>query len=128
MHQQYFIHQYKKKNLFHYDTEIDRIYLLLRFHCSELNSDKYKLHFLENPKSYKCNKNKQETIHHYFMDCPAYVNQRQKLKDNISKQHETLKTINNKQIIQLIEGITDPQIEDNIYRNIYQFIIYCNNG
>ncbi len=30
--------------------------------------------------------------------------------------------ITNRQIIQIIEGVTDPQIDEQIYRNAYQYI------
>ncbi len=76
MHKKYKVHQYKHTNLFHYDTEIDNIYLKLRFHCSSLNADQFKFSFVQNSKCEQFDKNKQETIHHYFMDCTKYTNQR----------------------------------------------------
>ncbi len=45
MHKKYSVHQYKKINLFHYDTEIDNIYMKLRFQCSLLNADQFKINF-----------------------------------------------------------------------------------
>ncbi len=112
----------KKRNSFHYDTEIDKIYLLLRFHCSKLKADQFKLNFVDNSKCENCNKNKQETRHHYFIDCTAYDAQRKIMKGNISKLHDRFKNITNRQIIQLIEGTTDSKINEKIYKYIYQFI------
>ncbi len=122
MHKKYQIHQYKKINLFQYDTEIDNIYMKLRFHCSNLNADQYKFNFVIDSKCSQCNKNKQETIHHYFMDCTKYNIQRLHLKNNISKLHNNFVKLTNKQLIQIIEGIRDIQISDIIYKNIYQYI------
>ncbi len=122
MHQQYSVHEFKKNNLFHYDTEIDNIYLKLRFHCSKLQADQYKLNFVKNPTCNQCNKNKQETIHHYFMDCSTYNTQRNTLKQNISNIHPQFQNINNRQIIQLIEGGKEKHIDEQVYKNIYQFI------
>ncbi len=85
MHKKYCIHAYKKVNLFHYDTEIDNIYLKIRFHCSKLNADQFKFNIIQNSKCSMCQKNKQETIHHYFMDCEKYELQRKILKQNIQK-------------------------------------------
>ena len=79
------MHQYKKHNLFHYNTETDNIYLKLRLYYSKLKADEYKLNFVQNSKCLQCNKNKKETVHHYFMDCSAYDAQRL-----ISKQYMAL--------------------------------------
>ncbi len=72
MHKKYQIHNFKHINLFHYDTEIDNIYLKLRFQCSNLRADQFKFNMVCDSKCLQCNKNKQETIHHYFMDCDKY--------------------------------------------------------
>ncbi len=122
MHKRYCIHEYKITNLFHYDTEIDNIYLKLRFQCSKLNADKFKFNLTQNPKCMICNKNKQETIHHYFMDCTAYCQQRQVLKNNIQQMHTKLQNLTNRKLIQIIQGDKSIEISDNIYINIYQFI------
>ncbi len=122
MHKKYCVHQYKKLNLFHYDTEIDNIYMRLRFQCSTLNADTFKFNFIDTSKCTQCNSNRQETIHHYFMDCKKYDLQRQILKQNISKLHQKLQKLSNKQIIQIIQGIKDDDIDNYIYKNIYQFI------
>ncbi len=122
MHKKYYIHQYKKNNLFHYDTEIDNIYMKLRFHCSKPNADQFKFNFVQDSKCLQCNKNKQETLHHYFMDCAKYNIQRQQLKQNITKLHNNFRKISNKQVIKIIEGFKEENITENIYKNIYQFI------
>ncbi len=70
----------------------------------------------------QCNKNKQETIHHYFMDCVKYENQRKTLKHNISRLHQRFEKLNNKQLIQLIQGHKIDGIDDYIYKNVYQYI------
>ncbi len=122
MHGKYKIHQYKIKNLFHYDTEIDNIYLKLRFHCSMLNADQFKFNFINTSKCLQCDKNKQETIHHYFMDCNKFQTHRLILKHNISNLHQSFKSITNKQIIQIIQGIKDENINMDIYQRAYQYI------
>ena len=122
MHKKYMLHQYKKINLFKYDTDIDSIFMKLRFHCSTLNADQFKFNFTANTKCMQCHKNKQETIHHYFMDCVKYVNQRKILKHNISRLHQKFEKLNNKQLIQLIQGHTIAGIDDYIYKNTYQYI------
>ncbi len=122
MHKRFQVHQYKKHNLFNYDTEIDNIYLKLRLQCSKLNADQFKFNFINNSKCLQCQKNKEETIHHYFMDCTKYNNHRQILKNNISSLHEKFMKLTNKQIIQIIQGTRDNDIEDYIYKNIYQYI------
>ncbi len=122
MHKKYKIHEYKHVNLFHYDTEIDNIYLKLRFHCSKLNADQFKFHFKDNSKCQKCNKNKQETIHHYFMDCSNYSQQRVMLKNNITQMDPKLINLSNRQLIQLIQGDRNINISDQLYKNIYQFV------
>ena len=122
MHKRYCIHEYKVINLFHYDTEIDNIYLKLRFQCSKLNADKFKFNLTHNSKCMNCNTNKQETIHHYFMDCTAYCQQRKILKNNIQQMHTKLQNLTNKKLIQIIQGDKSIELSDNIYKNIYQFI------
>ncbi len=122
MHKKYMIHQYKKINLFKYDTEIDSIFMKLRFHCSKLNADQFKFNFIANSKCMQCNKNKQETIHHYFMDCIKYENQRKILKYNISRLHQKFEKLNNKQIIELIQRYKIQGIDDYVYKNVYQYI------
>ena len=122
MYKRYNIHQYKIVNLFKYDTEVDNIYLKLRFQCSALRADQYKFNFVNDPKCNQCIKNKQETIHHYFMDCTKYNIQRQKLKYNISTLHQTYHNITNRQLVSLIQGKRDDNIDINIYRNIYQYV------
>ena len=122
MHQRYKIHEYKINNLFHYDTEIDNIYLKIRHQCSKLNADQFKLHFVTDPKCNQCNKNKQETNHHYLMDCKKYEEERKTLKENICKLHTALHKLNNRQLVQLILGHKQDNIEDIIYKNAYQFI------
>ncbi len=122
MHQKYFVHAHKKTNIFHYDTEIDNIYLKLRSHCSNLQADQFKFNFVQNSICQKCNKNKQETVHQYFLDCNAYQQQRQILKTNISSLHTQLKNLTNKQIINIIHGARDDKIDKGIYKSIYQFI------
>ncbi len=122
MHKKFQIHQYKKINLFHYDTEIDMIYMKLRFQCSKLNADQFKFHFVDSPKCSQCNKNKQETIHHYFMDCTKYDTQRQILKNNITTMHQKFIKLTNKQLIQIIQGLRDDEVESYTYKNIYQYI------
>ncbi len=122
MHQKYKIHEYKHKNLFHYDTEIDNIYLKLRYHCSKLNADQFKLNFIPDCKCTQCNKNKQETIHHYFMDCSKYDQQRKILKQIISNLHISFKNLTNRQLVQIITGHTMQNMEQQIYKNAYQFI------
>ncbi len=107
MHKRFHIHQYKKQNLFQYDTEIDIIYMKLRFQCSKLNADQFKFNFVNNSKCLQCNKNKQETIHHYFMDCKKYDTQRQILKNNISNLHQKFTKLTNRQRIQIIQGTRD---------------------
>ncbi len=122
MHKKYCIHEYKIINLFQYDTEIDNIYLKLRFQCSKLNADKFKFNLTQNSKCTICNKNKQETIHHYFMDCTAYNQQRQILKNNIQQMHTNLHNLTNRKLIQIIQGDKSIEVPDYIYKNIYQFI------
>ncbi len=122
MYKQYEVHQYKKIKLFHYDTKIDKIYLQLRFHCSKLNADQYKLNFVDNSKCNRCNKNRQETIHHFFLDCAAYDTQRNILINNIQSLDDKLKKINKRQIIQLIEGSKHFQVGYQTYKNIYQYV------
>ncbi len=111
MHQKYKIHEYKIINLFHYDTEIDNIYLKLRHQCSQLNADQFKLNFRQSPRCNQCNKNKQETNHHYFMDCSKFDQQRKTLKQNIHKLHVTFTKLNNRQMVQLILGHTQDNID-----------------
>ncbi len=122
MHLQYCIHEYKKVNLFHYDTELDNIYMKIRFHCSQLKADQYKYNFIPNSKCTECNKNKQETIHHYFMVCTKYIHQRKLLKQNISNMSPYFQNLSNRQLISIVEGHKNPDIDTNIYKNIYQFI------
>ncbi len=122
MHKKYQIHEYKIINLFHYDTEIDNIYPKLRFQCSKLNADQFKFNLTQNSKCTQCQKNKQETIHHYFMDCAKYNTQRKVLKFNIEQQHIQLNNLSNRKLIQIIQGDKSLDIAPNIYKNIYQFI------
>ncbi len=122
MHLKYCIHEYKTINLFHYDTELDNIYMKLRFHCSHLKADQYKFNFVDNSKCAQCNKNKQETIHHYFMDCKKYIQHRDMLKQNISRIHPKFQNLTNRQLIGIIEGQKTPDIDYNKYKNIYQFV------
>ncbi len=122
MHKRYCVHAYKKINLFHYDTEIDNIFMKLRFQCSALNADQFKFNFVDSSKCNVCNTNKQETIHHYFMDCVQYSNQRKMLKYNISNLHPLLQHLTNKQLINIIQGHKNPETDNIIYKNIYQFI------
>ncbi len=122
MHKKYKIHQYKQMNLFHYDTEIDNIYLKLRFHYSTLKADQYKFQFVPNSFCEQCNKNKQETIHHYFMDCEKYNQPRIQLKQNIRNLHNHFEQLTNRQLIHIIQGSREDNIEQSIYKNIYQFI------
>ncbi len=124
MYKKYKIHNYKHINLFHYDTEIDNIYLKLRFQCSKLRADQFKFNIICDSKCLQCNKNKQETIHHYFMDCDKYKMHRQLLKTNISQLNPTFDNISNKKLIQIIKGEKDEAISYDIYQNIYQFIKY----
>ncbi len=124
MHKKYKIHLYKEINLFHYDTEIDNIYLKLRFHCSKLRADQFKFNMTTDSKCLQCNKNKQETIHHYFIDCDKFKMQRTMLKNNIQQQHTTFAKLTNKKLIQIITGDKDETIDYKIYQNIYQFIKY----
>ncbi len=124
MHKKYQIHNYKHINLFHYDTEIDNIYLKLRFQCSNLRADQFKFNMVCDSKCLQCNKNKQETIHHYFMDCDKYNTQRSILKNNIKSLHPTFGKLSNKNLLLLIKGHKEQKIEDKIYKNIYQFIKY----
>ncbi len=70
MHEKYHIHEYKKVNLFKYGTEIDNLYLELRFQCSLSNAE-IKLNMTQTPQCLQCYNNKQETIHYYFIDCPT---------------------------------------------------------
>ncbi len=111
MHLQYCIHEYKKINLFHYDTELDNIYMKIRFHCSQLKADQYKYNFIPNSKCSECNKNKQETIHHYFMDCTKYNHQRKLLKQNISNMSPYFQNLSNRQMIGIVEGHKNPDID-----------------
>ncbi len=120
MHKKFAIHQYKKQNIFHYDTEIDTIYIKLRFQCSRLNADQFKFNFVNNSKCLQCIKNKQETIHHYFMDCKNYDTQRQILKNNICKLHPKFIKLTIKQLIQIIQGTKDTNIENyTVFIKIY---------
>ncbi len=115
MHKKYSIH-------FHYDTEIDNIYMKLRFQSSTLNADQFKFNFVQSSKCLQCNKNKQETIHHYFMDCDEFKIQRQLFKKNISKLHEKFQKLTNRQLIQIIQGHKDTEIESKTYKNVYQYV------
>ncbi len=119
MHKKYQIHQYKVENLFKYDSEIDNIYLKLRFQCSLLNSDQFKFNFVADSKCTQCNKNKQETIHHYFMDCTKYIQQRNILKYNISRLHQNYLNLSNRQLVSLILGKREQHIDNTIYIEIY---------
>ncbi len=122
MHLKYKIHEYKIKNSFHYDTEIDTIYMKLRFQCSALNADEFKFNFTDNSKCTQCNKNKQETIHYYFMDCIKYTQQRNILKNHIENTHNNFQNLSNRQFIHIIQGQKSEEVDDKIYKNIYQFI------
>ncbi len=122
MHQKYKIHEYKHINLFHYDTEIDNIFLKIRHNCSKLNADQYKMNFVPDPKCSQCGKNKQETNHHYFMDCTKYDQQRKTLKRNICKLSNNFDKLTNRQMVQIILGNRNFDIEHDIYINAYQFI------
>ncbi len=94
----------------------------LRFQCSLLNADQFKFNFRNTSRCTHCTNNKQETIHHYFMDCKKYDNQRQILKEHIIKTHQKFLKLSNRQIIQIIQGKRDEEIENYTYKNIYQFI------
>ncbi len=48
MHLKYKIHEYKIINLFHYDTEVDNMYMKLRYQWSKLNADQFKFNFIQN--------------------------------------------------------------------------------
>ncbi len=106
------------------DTNTVNIYLKLRFQCSKLRADQFKFNMIGDSKCIQCTKNKQETTHHYFMDCEKYNMQRQLLKNNISQLHPFFDKISNKKLTQIIKGEKHPNIEDKIYKNIYQFIKY----
>ena len=121
MHKKYQIHEYKKINWFHYDTEIDNIYMKLRFQCSNLNADQFKFNFIQTSKCNQCNKNRQKTLHHYFMDCNKYAQHRKFLKQNITLDHN-FQALSNKQLIQIIQGQKDNSIKNSTYQKIYQFI------
>ncbi len=69
-----------------------------------------------------CNKNKQETIHLYFIDCTMYDLQRKILKQNIQKLNPQLEKLTNRKLIQIIQGDTIIEIPNYIYKNIYQFV------
>lgn len=122
MHQKYKIHEYIHIDLFNYDTEIDNIYMKMRYHCSKLNVDQFKLHFVQDSKCTQCHKNKQETLHHYFMDCSKYDQQRRISKQNLSKLHVTFQNLTNRQLVQLISGFKDNNIDNSVYKNAYQYI------
>ena len=122
MHKKYQIHEYKRINLFHYDTEIDNIYMKIRFQCSNLNADQFKFNFNLTPKCNQCNKNRQEAIYHYFMDCNKYTQYRNVLKQNIISLDNTFKNLSNKELIQIIQGQKNNLIENSTYKKIYQFI------
>ncbi len=124
MYKKYQIHIYKYINLFHYDTEIDNIYLKLRFQCSNLRAEQFTFNMTSDSKCLQCNKNRQETLHHYFMDCAKYNIQISQLKNNITLLHPTFDKISNKKLLQIIKGERDKNIDHKIYKNIYQFIKY----
>ncbi len=122
MHKKYEIHEYKHKNIHKYDTEIDNLYLKLRFQCSKLNADQFKFNFINNSLCTQCNKQKQETLHHYFMDCDKYKIQRDILKNNLASMHQHLHKLSNRHLIQIIQGKREQNMDIEIYKNIYQFI------
>ncbi len=112
----------KKINLFKYDTEIDSIYMKLRFQCSNLNADQFKFNFMPTSKCTQCNKNRQETLHHYFMDCEKYKQHRNVLKQNIISLDNNFQALSNKQLIQIIQGQKNNLVDNSTYQKIYQFI------
>ena len=94
----------------------------LRFQCSALNADQFKFNFIQSSKCNACNKNKQETIHHYFMDCTKYTAYRHSLKENLATLDINFNNLSNKQLISIIQGHKNQNIPNSIYKQVYQFI------
>ncbi len=56
------------------------------------------------------------------MDCINYTQYRKFLKQNIINLDSNFHNLSNRQFIQIIQGHKDPNINNNIYEKVYQFI------
>ncbi len=56
------------------------------------------------------------------MDCAKYTQQRNLLKQQMSNIHPTFQNLTNRQLLSIIQGQKDQDIDPQIYKNIYQYI------
>ena len=102
------LYKYTKCNpLFYYgERKYNMIHAQMRLKCSNLNSDLYNMHVLDNPNCVCMFRN--EDAQHYFLNCPLYTTERIQLL-NVITQFPEINEINTQILLFGSENLTYDQ-------------------
>ena len=93
----------KRKSLFSiHDPAGVKLLTRLRLGFSHLNEHKFRHNFKDTP-SPMCNCGSEtETTHHFFLRCPFYTKERQKLLNSLFETDSSLKTLDETSLLDII--------------------------